>query len=168
MGVKYFHLSKGSMLPVLLLRMSLFILLIPLIPILLSPFTQKNRSGSQIGDILFCMARSKELKLAEKPTEFSQIARVKCRKSDGPIVEIPAYNLRKISSGNYYGEFLIEGLENEKRAKELEIYAKYYGFRAEYAKIDKAFLLKIYGDSQQEVDVFHYTKNYFWNCQLLL
>ncbi len=108
----------------------------------------------QIGDILFCTARSKEVKLTEKPTEFSQIARVKCRKSDGTIVEIPAYNLRKISNGNYYGDFFIEGKENEKKAKELEIYAKYYGFRAEFTKNDKGFLLKIYGDSQQEVDDF--------------
>jgi len=107
-----------------------------------------------VGDKLFWISRSKELLLLEKPIEFNHTTRVKCQKSDNKIVVVPAYDLGQISKGNYYGDYFIEGEENKNRAQELENIAKYYGFRAEFTKIDKGFLLKIYGDSQQEVDDF--------------
>lgn len=108
----------------------------------------------EVGDSLFWTSQSKEVKLSEKPTEISQIARIKCEQLNGKIVKIPAYLLCKLSKGNYVGEYLIKGIENEKRAQEIEYKVRYYGFRAEIVEKDDGFLLKIYGDSQQEVDDF--------------
>ena len=109
---------------------------------------------AQVGDTLFWTAYSKDVKLLEKPTEFIQSAKIKCQASNGKVVEIPTYLLRRISKGNYHGEYFIEGIENEKKAKELEYKVKYHSFRAKIEKKDNGFLLKIYGDSQQEVDDF--------------
>ena len=108
----------------------------------------------EIGDTLYWTTQSRNVKLFERPTEFSQIARIKCQKSDGTIVEIPAYSLRRLSKGDYYGEYFIEGIENEKKAQEINNKVRYNGFRTEIERKDNGYLLRIYGDSQQEVDDF--------------
>ena len=125
-------------------------------------FISKNASketiemlkSAKVGDTLFWITQSKELKLYEKPIEFSQIARIKCQKPNGDIIKIPAYLLRSISKGYSYGEFFIKGTENEVKARELENKSKLYGFRTKVEKEKNGYLLKIYGDSQQEVDDF--------------
>ena len=109
---------------------------------------------AQVGYTLFWTAYSKDVKLYEKPTEISQIVRIKCQRYNGKVVEIPAYLLRQISKGSFYGEYLVEGNENIIKAREVEDKARYYGFRAKIKKKDNGYLLKIYGDSQQEVDDF--------------
>lgn len=109
--------------------------------------------NAQIGDIVFCRRPPyHEVKLLEKPSDGSIF--ITCQAPNGKIIRVQACDLRKISKGRYFGEFFIEGTENEKKAKGLEYKAKYYGFRAEIEKKDNGFLLKIYGDSQQEVDEF--------------
>ncbi|TKJ22121.1 MAG: hypothetical protein CEE43_07850 [Promethearchaeota archaeon Loki_b32] len=108
----------------------------------------------EIGDMLFWITQSKEVRLLEKPSEFTQNARINCQRSDGKVVEIPAYSLRKLSKGDFYGEYFLGDADNERRVKELEYKTMFYGFRVEVEKKDNGYLLKIYGDSQQEVDDF--------------
>ncbi len=116
--------------------------------------TIKMLKTLEIGDILFWTTQSKEVKLFETPSEFTQIARIKCQRFDGKVVEIPAYLLRKLSKGNFKGEFFLGDVENEKKAQELQDKSRYYGFRAEIEKKNDGYSLKIYGDSQQDVDDF--------------
>ncbi len=116
--------------------------------------TIKMLKSIDIGDILFWTTHSEEVKLFENPTEFSQIARCKCQRYNGKIVEIPAYLLCKISKGTYFGEFFIEGTESERKLEYLVYKVRYHGFRVVVEGKDNGFLLKIYGDSQQEVDDF--------------
>lgn len=74
----------------------------------------------------------------------------------GTVFKVHIDRLRIISSGNYWREYFIEGIDkiDEKKAKDLKFRAKYYGFRAEIIKKKKGYLLRIFGDSQQEVDDF--------------
>jgi len=116
--------------------------------------TLKILKGLNIGDTLFWTTHSEDVRLLEEPTELSQIARCKCQRLNGKVIEIPAYLLRKTSRGRYSGEFFIEGTGNEKKAKVLEYKAKYYGFRVEIKKMNNGYLLILYGDFQQEVDEF--------------
>ncbi|MBY8990263.1 MAG: hypothetical protein KGD58_05875 [Candidatus Lokiarchaeota archaeon] len=116
--------------------------------------TIKMLENLEVGDMLFWTNRVIYVTLLEKPTEISQIARLKCRKSDGKVIEIPAYNLCKISSGTFYGEYFIEGVRKEKKVQELEYKTNLYGFRTEIERREDGYLLKIYGDSQREVDDF--------------
>lgn len=109
--------------------------------------------NTQIGDTVFCKRPPwREVKILEKPSDGSIF--LKCQAPNGKIIRIQACDLRKISKGHYFGEFFIEDTENEKKAKILEYKAKYYGFRTEVERKDNGFLLRIYGDSQQEVDEF--------------
>lgn len=107
-----------------------------------------------IGDEMFWTTHSEDVLVFERPTEDTQIARIKCQRTNGKIVEIPAYLLRKLSKGNYSDEYYIEGTSNIEKTKELENKAKSYGFRTEIEKKDNGYLLKVYGDSQQDVDDF--------------
>lgn len=108
---------------------------------------------AQVGDTVFCeIAPYHEVILLEKPTDDSKF--VPCQAPTGRIIRIQACHLSRISKGNFSGEFFIQGVENEKRAQELKYKVGYYGFKAEIEKKNNGFLLKIYGDSQQEVDDF--------------
>lgn len=109
--------------------------------------------NSQIGDNVFCQIGSyHEVKLLEKPSGGSIF--LKCQAPNGKIIQVQACNLRRISKGNFSRDHFIDGAENEKKAKELEYKAKYYGFRTKIEKTDNGYLLRLYGDSQQEVDDF--------------
>ena len=115
--------------------------------------------NAKIGDKVYCFYGSPndlEVKLLEKPRDLRSSRYCKCQRKSGTIFSVHIDRLRIISKANYYGEYFIEGIEkrDEKRAKDLEFQAKYYGFRAEIEEKDKGYLLKIYGDSQQEVDDF--------------
>jgi len=109
--------------------------------------------NAQIGDALFCrIAPHHEVKLLEKPSGGSIF--LKCQAPNGKIIQVQACDLRRISKGNYSGDYFIEEAENEKKLRELEYKAQYYGFRTETEKKNNGYLLRIYGDSQQEVDDF--------------
>lgn len=90
--------------------------------------------------------------MLEKPLDDSKF--VSCQAPTGRIIRIQACHLSRISKGNFSGEFFIQGVECEKRAQELKYKANYFGFRAIIEKKGNGFLLKIFGDSQQEVDDF--------------
>jgi len=107
-----------------------------------------------IGDILFWMSRSEDVILFEKPSSYDMLERCKCRRYNSKIVDIPAYLLRGISKGDFYTEYLVGNLISKKKIQELENKIKSYGFRPEKERIKEGYLLKIYGDSQREVDDF--------------
>ncbi|MFX1481175.1 MAG: hypothetical protein ACFFCI_24100 [Promethearchaeota archaeon] len=109
--------------------------------------------NAQIGDNVFCQfGPYREVKLLEKPKDGSIF--VKCEAPNGKIIEVQACDLRRISKGHYFSEFFVEGHKNGKKIHEIEDKVKSYGFRVETEKKDNGYLLKIYGDSQQEVDDF--------------
>jgi len=107
----------------------------------------------KIGDTVFCrIAPHHEVKLLEKPQDDSEF--VSCEAPGGQIVRIQSCHLSRVSKGEYYGEYFIDGTGTETLTQELKYKANYNGFRAEIERKDNGFLLKIYGDSQQEVDDF--------------
>ncbi len=79
--------------------------------------------NAQIGDTVFCKVGTyNEVKLLEKPSDGSIF--LKCQAPNGKIIRVQACDLRKISKGHYFGEFLIKGIENEEKVKVLEYKAK--------------------------------------------
>jgi len=108
-----------------------------------------------IGDILFWVSRNEEVILIEKPSEITSLVRCNCQKYNDEKVNIPAHLLRQLSKGDFLGEYLIENYEaNKWKAEELEYLAKFHGFRAEIEEKDDGYILRIYGDSQNEVNDF--------------
>ncbi|KKL85678.1 hypothetical protein LCGC14_1952330 [marine sediment metagenome] len=109
--------------------------------------------NTQVGDTVFCgIAPFHAVKLLEKPIDDSKF--VLCEAPSGKVIKIQACHLSRISKGSYFSDYFIEGVENEKKAQELEYKARYYGFGSGIEKKDDGYLLRIYGDSQQEVDDF--------------
>jgi len=109
--------------------------------------------NAQIGDIVFCYVGTyHEVKLIEKPLDGSIF--VTCETPSGKVIRVQPRDLGRISKGFYFSEYYIEGIRNKKQAQEIEYKAKYNGFRAEIERKDNGYVLKIYGDSQQEVDDF--------------
>jgi hypothetical protein len=74
--------------------------------------------------------------------------------SKGEIRSAPAACIVKISNGNYCSEYEFKGKNREVNSKNKEILARQAGFRTERIRCDNSTLLKIYGDSQVEVDDF--------------
>jgi hypothetical protein len=115
--------------------------------------TQDFLDNSQVGDIVFCrIAPFHKVKLLEKPLDDSKF--ISCEAPNGKVIRRQACHLYKISKGNYYGEYFIDDIKNEKKLLKLEYKTQYYGFRTEVEKKKNGYLLKIFGDSQQEVDDF--------------
>lgn len=108
-----------------------------------------------IGDILFWVSRNEVVILIEKPSEITSLVRCNCQRHNGEKVNIPAHLLRQLSKGDFIGEYTVDNYENNKwKAKELEYWAKYHGFRAEIEERDDSYILRIYGASQNEVNDF--------------
>ena len=107
--------------------------------------------NAQTGDTVYCYVGGyQEVELLNKPKDNSIF--VECKASNGKIIRVQACDLGRISKGDYYSSYFIDG--NKKKAQELEYRAKYYGFRAKIKKKNNGYLLKLYGDSQQEVEDF--------------
>ena len=106
--------------------------------------------NAQKGDNVFCrVGVFPEVKLLEKPLNDSEF--VSCQIPNGKIIRVQACHLYRISKGNSYGEHFIG---NKEIAQELKRRANYHSFRVEVEERDNGYLLKIYGDTQQEVDDF--------------
>lgn len=70
------------------------------------------------------------------------------------IGSAPVACIGKISSGNYSAEYEFKGINRETNSKNKEILARQAGFRTERVRLDNSVLLRIYGDTQQDVDDF--------------
>ena len=62
--------------------------------------------------------------------------------------------MRTISKGNYVAEYLAKGNESEIDSLMIKRMALEAGFRVEIEKSEMGHLIKIFGDSQREVDDF--------------
>lgn len=112
-------------------------------------------NNAKVGDMLFCLFgrfQGREVKLLEKPLNGSIFA--KCQAPNGELFEMQPILLRRIAKGYYCGEFFVKGIENEERATISKNKANYYGFRADVEKKTDGFLLKIYGESKEQVEDF--------------
>ncbi len=108
---------------------------------------------AQIGETVYKIGYP-GVKLLEKPLNLRLSRRCKCQKEDGTIFDVYVSHLYRISKGDYCGEHFIKGIEYRKIAQELKRRINYHGFRVEVEERDNGYLLKIYGDTQQEVDDF--------------
>ena len=107
----------------------------------------------QVGDTVFhIIAPFHEVKLIDKPSSASD--RVRCRTPNGQIIEVRAGHLFRIDKGDYFGEYLVKGAFSRRKTLKLEFKAKRNGFRTEIEKRSDGYLLKIFGDSQEQVDDF--------------
>ena len=107
----------------------------------------------QIGDKVYSeIGPFHDVTLLEKPSNDSEF--VRCETSEGKIIKIQAAHLGRVAKGNYSGEFFIKGIENETKALFSENRAKYNGFRTVIERKKDGFLLKVLGDSQEQVDDF--------------
>lgn len=93
-----------------------------------------------------------------------------CKTLDGKIERSGYLYYVKISKGNYYVEYEIEGKGKELQIKVdfFEYLARGEGFRVEKVKIKKGHLLKFFGDSQQQVNEFLEDAKYtfgFWHSK---
>jgi len=106
----------------------------------------------KIGDILFWASRNEDVRLIEMPSEIDILVRCKCQRRNNEIVRIPAYLLNTISKRNFSGEYNCR--TNKDKAQRLKYQAKLYGFRTEIEKRGEDYILRLYGDSREEVDDF--------------
>jgi len=112
--------------------------------------------NAQVGDTVYCRVElPHEVKLLKKPLDLNVSRRCKCQKTNGRVISVHVSHLSIISKGSYYGEyFFLPITRGKKEALELKNKSMYYGFRAELLEKNNGYLLKLYGDSQQEVDDF--------------
>lgn len=107
----------------------------------------------QVGDVIFCRKPPfHKVRLIKKP--LNEAGYAICETPNGKTMSIDVYDLNYVSKGNYSGEYLIEGIKNKKKARELEFKAQYYGLRTKLQDQENGFLLTIFGDSQENVDDF--------------
>jgi len=108
----------------------------------------------KIGEVVFCQTELDDVILLEKPSPSDYYGHCKYKRHDGITREEWAESLTKISKGALFAEYLIKGPENNTEAKDFEYLARSSGFRVKLIKQEDSYLLKIFGDSQQEVDDF--------------
>ena len=103
----------------------------------------------QPGDVCFCTAETENVIFLEHPSNIHGDLRYNT--IDSKIYESSSFCFRIISKGDKCAEY-----ETKDKAK-LESYerlARRNGFRIEIEKIEDVYLLKIYGDRQEDVDNF--------------
>lgn len=116
--------------------------------------TLKMLKSIEVGDELFWINRSQVVTLLERPPELSQTVRVKCQLKSGKVEYAWANTLQKVSKGNFKGEYIIKGLDLERRTAQLKYKTQMYGFRVDIGELRDKNVLTIYGDSQEEVDEY--------------
>lgn len=107
---------------------------------------------ANIGDTIYCATEGKIVTLLEKPSEVGE--KCKYKTHDGLIGEEWTFCFRTISKGTIISEYIVKGNGYEERALYLEHLARSNGFRVKKRKLKKSFLLKLFGDSQEEIDDF--------------
>ena len=103
----------------------------------------------KLGDICFCTAEIENVIFLEHPSNIH--GDVKYKTADGRISEAPSFCFRVISKGNIYAEY---ETKNKNKMETYERLARENGFRVEVESLKDIYLLKIYGEKQEEVDSF--------------
>ena len=122
----------------------------------ISKFGQRNAqeflSKVQTGDRVYCTTELSDVIFLEK--DAPPYRWVKYKTSDGEEkIQHPAC-FRNISQGDKFAEHKVEGDNYKLRVKTIERKARELGFRVEKLKLKEGYLLKIYGDTQENVDEF--------------
>ena len=111
--------------------------------------TKRFLKKVNIGDIVFCTAEIHNVTLMEKSSDI--FGNCKYKTIDGKIKELPSFCSRIISKGDKFTEYkTIDKLIADYAA----ILARKNGFRVEKINLEDLYVLKIYGDDQQEVSDF--------------
>ena len=100
-------------------------------------------------DIVFCTANIHNVVFLEYPSHKWDYCKYKYIK--GEIRETPAFCCHIISKGTKYAEYKTK---HEYKADLYDLTAREYGFRVEKEKVKEEYILKIFGDTQDEVDQF--------------
>lgn len=107
---------------------------------------------AKTGDTVYCTTKAVCVILLGKSSEAG--GKCKYETHDGLIEEEWAFCFRTISKGNMVSEYVVKGDGYEERALYLEHLAQSNGFRVEKQRLGKSYILKIFGDSQEDVDDF--------------
>ena len=132
-----------------------------------------EKGEMRVGDTVYCSKALEDVVLLEVPSrdhiEFYKKNKyilpkeLRYKKKNGEIAEAPIPCFVKIKTGNYFREHWVGWTENRtekeieefrNRADFLEFFSRGHGFRVERIEGDIFILLKIYGDSQDEVNEF--------------
>lgn len=106
----------------------------------------------RVGDTVYCTTEGESVILLEKPSEFGE--KCKYKTHEGLINEQWAFCFRTISKGSMFSEYSVKDKNYEERTLYLEHLARSNGFRVEKQKLGESYTLKVFGDSQEEVDDF--------------
>jgi len=104
---------------------------------------------ARLGDIVFCTAEIHNVVLLGFPSHEHGYCKYKT--IDGKTKKAPAIYFRIISKGNKFAEYKTR---DEYKADRYELIAKKNGFRVEIKMLKKIHILRILGDTQEEVNQF--------------
>lgn len=112
---------------------------------------QSKRFLDQVknGEIVYCTTEMKDVVFLKKPKNRFDWCQYKTL--EGKIKEARTHCFRKISLGNKCAEYKTTEIDDLNAS---EILAREYGFRVEKDTLKNSYLLRIYGDEQEDVDHF--------------
>lgn len=113
---------------------------------------RKFLKQSKIGQKVYCTTECNNVILLQKPIEVGR--KCKYKTSKGKIDEQWTFCFRTISGGGNLSKYEVKGKDYKKKAKYLEILARSNGFHTDTRELENSFLLKIFGDFQEEIDDF--------------
>lgn len=109
--------------------------------------------NAEVGDLVFCFQEiDGEVILLEKPE--TNVGNCVYKNKKGEIRSFIVRSFRTLSKGDFLAEYLTKGDDSEIQSQMIKRMAGEAGFRVEIEEKEKAHLVKIFGDSQQEVDDF--------------
>jgi hypothetical protein len=106
------------------------------------------------GDVVFCTAEIHDVVFLEYPSHKWGSCKYKTIK--GEIREAPTFCFNIVSKGDKSAEYKTS---DEYKADVYEMTAREYGFRVERKMIKEEYILKIFGDEQEDVDQFVFNLN---------
>ena len=101
------------------------------------------------GDVVFCQTQLENVIFLEPPK--TSYGYVKYKTMEGDIFESPGFCFRIISKGT---KWAIYKTEDNDKADYYDYISRKNGFRVERHKVNNEYIIKIYGDTQKEVDEF--------------
>ncbi len=111
--------------------------------------TQKFLKQVEIGDLVYCTTEMDDVIFLKKPS--TKYRKCLFQTLDSKIKEQWAFCFRCISKGNKYFDFKVL---DSKEGKLLGLFAREYGFRVKVINLKKYSIVRIFGDSQEQVDNF--------------
>jgi len=101
------------------------------------------------GDVVFCESQFHNVIFLDYPSTF--YGYVKYKTIDGEIFEAPGSCFRILSNGTKWAEYKTKDKE---KADNYYYLSRKNGYRVERSKLNNEYILKIFGDTQEEVDEF--------------